>query len=191
MSRIVLYWRVPGTSSPSGSSKPGKGSRSAGVARISAGNSRAAAATAAAFGAEALIILSNVPGLLADFPDEQPTAAFAEQAAEKLEELALKGCIFRIRDGEKRSYQAYQFVVGVYEFQLNSLDREFAELSSIAEEAGEPSATAMIRMERVTAPNYKSPTEEHNFEQTTVRREGRDRRFPAVLPGWRSRTCRS
>lgn len=48
--------------------------------------------------------------------------------AERLEELALKGCIFRVRDGEKRLYQAYQFVVGVYEFQLNSLDREFAEL---------------------------------------------------------------
>ena len=51
-----------------------------------------------------------------------------KELAERLEELALKGCIFRVRDGEKRSYQAYQFVVGVYEFQLNSLDREFAEL---------------------------------------------------------------
>jgi ferredoxin len=51
-----------------------------------------------------------------------------KELAERLEELALKGCIFRTRDGEKRSYQAYQFVVGVYEFQLNSLDREFAEL---------------------------------------------------------------
>ena len=50
------------------------------------------------------------------------------ELAEKLEELALKGCIFRVRDGEKRLYQAYQFVVGVYEFQLNNLDREFAEL---------------------------------------------------------------
>ena len=57
---------------------------------------------------------------------------FAERddisSAERLEELALKGCIFRTRDGEKRLYQAFQFVVGVYEFQLNSLDREFAEL---------------------------------------------------------------
>jgi electron transport complex protein RnfB len=50
------------------------------------------------------------------------------ELAEKLEELALKGCIFRVRDGEKRLYQAYQFVVGVYEFQLSRLDREFAEL---------------------------------------------------------------
>jgi ferredoxin len=50
------------------------------------------------------------------------------ELAEKLEELALKGCIFRVREGEKRLYQAYQFIVGVYEFQLNNLDREFAEL---------------------------------------------------------------
>ena len=50
------------------------------------------------------------------------------ELAEKLEELAQKGCIFRVRDGEKRLYQAYQFIVGVYEFQLKTLDREFAEL---------------------------------------------------------------
>ena len=30
------------------------------------------------------------------------------ELAKKLEELALKGCIFRVRDGEKRLYQAYQ-----------------------------------------------------------------------------------
>jgi Pyruvate/2-oxoacid:ferredoxin oxidoreductase delta subunit len=50
------------------------------------------------------------------------------ELAERLEELALKGCIFRLRDGDKRLYQAFQFVVGVYEFQLNHLDREFSEL---------------------------------------------------------------
>ena len=36
--------------------------------------------------------------------------------------------LFRVREGEKRLYQAFQFVVGVYEFQLNDLDREFAEM---------------------------------------------------------------
>jgi formate hydrogenlyase subunit 6/NADH:ubiquinone oxidoreductase subunit I len=50
------------------------------------------------------------------------------ELAEKLEELAMKGLIFRVRDGEKRLYRAYQFVVGVYEFQLNTLDREFSEM---------------------------------------------------------------
>lgn len=37
---------------------------------INVDGDRAAAATAAAFHAEALVILSNVPGLLADYPDE-------------------------------------------------------------------------------------------------------------------------
>lgn len=45
-----------------------------------------------------------------------------------LEEMAQKGCIFRVRDGDKRLYQAYQFIIGLYEFQVGSLDREFCEL---------------------------------------------------------------
>jgi ferredoxin len=66
-------------------------------------------------------------------PEEVPAVAARigmdeAELAEKLEELALKGCIFRVREGDKRLYQAYQFVVGVYEFQLNNLDREFSEL---------------------------------------------------------------
>ena len=66
-------------------------------------------------------------------PEEVPSIAARTgideaELAERLEELALKGCIFRVREGEKRLYQAYQFVVGVYEFQLNHLDREFAEM---------------------------------------------------------------
>jgi ferredoxin len=66
-------------------------------------------------------------------PEEVPSIAARTgideaELAERLEELALKGCIFRVRQGEKRLYQAYQFVVGVYEFQLNDLDREFAEM---------------------------------------------------------------
>jgi ferredoxin len=66
-------------------------------------------------------------------PEEVPSIAARTgideaELTERLEELALKGCIFRVRQGEKRLYQAYQFVVGVYEFQLNDLDREFAEM---------------------------------------------------------------
>jgi len=48
--------------------------------------------------------------------------------APKLEEMAQKGLIFRTRDKDKVSYQACQFLVGVYEFQLNRLDKEFCEL---------------------------------------------------------------
>ncbi len=51
----------------------------------------------------------------------------AEMAA-TLEAMALKGLIFRTREGEKRFYRAFQFIVGVYEFQLPHIDREFAEM---------------------------------------------------------------
>ena len=45
---------------------------------------RAAAMTAASFGADALLLLSNVPGLLADFPDEDSLIARVE--ADRIEE---------------------------------------------------------------------------------------------------------
>ena len=48
--------------------------------------------------------------------------------APKLEEMAQKGLIFRKRDKGRVSYQACQFIVGVYEFQLNRLDEEFCKL---------------------------------------------------------------
>ncbi len=50
------------------------------------------------------------------------------ELAQKLEDMAQKGIIFRVREGEKRLYQAFQFLVGIYEFQLKNLDREFSEL---------------------------------------------------------------
>ena len=52
----------------------------------------------------------------------------AAKLGPKLEEMAQKGLIFRKREGDKVSYQAAQFLVGVYEFQLNRLDKEFCEL---------------------------------------------------------------
>jgi Na+-translocating ferredoxin:NAD+ oxidoreductase subunit B len=48
--------------------------------------------------------------------------------AVKLEEMAQNGLIFRVREGDEKRYQAFQFVVGLYEFQLNRLDKEFCEL---------------------------------------------------------------
>jgi electron transport complex protein RnfB len=51
-----------------------------------------------------------------------------DELSQKLEEMAQKGCIFRVRDGDKRRYQAYQFIVGLYEFQVKTLDREFSEM---------------------------------------------------------------
>ncbi len=50
------------------------------------------------------------------------------ELARKLEEMAQQGLIFRTRDKDRVSYQACQFIVGVYEFQLNRLDEEFCKL---------------------------------------------------------------
>ena len=66
-------------------------------------------------------------------PEEVPAIAARtgideSELAKKLEDMAQKGLIFRVRDGDKALYQAFQFVVGVYEFQLKTLDKEFCEL---------------------------------------------------------------
>jgi len=50
------------------------------------------------------------------------------EAAEKLDSMARQGSILRFRAGEKIYYFAIPFVIGVYEFHLNSIDRELAEM---------------------------------------------------------------
>lgn len=50
------------------------------------------------------------------------------ELALKLEEMAQKGLIFRTRDQDKVFYQAFQFIIGIYEFQVKNLDKEFCEL---------------------------------------------------------------
>ncbi len=50
------------------------------------------------------------------------------EAAEKLEDMAQRGLIFRTREDGKAKYMAFQFIVGIYEFQVKNMDREFAEL---------------------------------------------------------------
>ncbi len=50
------------------------------------------------------------------------------ELADKLESMAQKGIVYRVRSGDKKLYQAFHFVWGVYEFQVNRLDREFCEL---------------------------------------------------------------
>jgi electron transport complex protein RnfB len=66
-------------------------------------------------------------------PEEVPAIAVRlglEEAelAKRLEEMAQKGLIFRVRKENKALYQAFQFIVGVYEFQLKNLDREFCQM---------------------------------------------------------------
>lgn len=49
------------------------------------------------------------------------------QTSEKLEELAKEGSILRVRLGDQAFYAAVSFVVGIYEFHVNTIDRELAE----------------------------------------------------------------
>ncbi len=66
---------------------------------------------------------------LEEVPDLARHLGLSEaEAAEKLEDMAMRGLIFRVRRGEKTLYMAFQFIVGIYEFQLKHMDREFAEL---------------------------------------------------------------
>ncbi len=49
-------------------------------------------------------------------------------AGEKLESMARKGQLYRFRGGDQVFYMAMQFAVGVYEFSMNRMDQETAEL---------------------------------------------------------------
>jgi Na+-translocating ferredoxin:NAD+ oxidoreductase subunit B len=50
------------------------------------------------------------------------------ELAGALEDMALKGLIFRVRKAGQPLYQAFQFLVGIYEFQVNRMDAEFCRL---------------------------------------------------------------
>jgi electron transport complex protein RnfB len=76
--------------------------------------------------AEMAVLLSIMPETVNDFC--QRTGLAAEKAEEMLARMASKGQIFRIRRGEKNYYSASIFVPGIWEYQLNNLDRELAEL---------------------------------------------------------------
>ncbi len=50
------------------------------------------------------------------------------EASIRLESIAKKGLIFRARLGDDVFYMANSFIVGIFEFSINSIDREFSEL---------------------------------------------------------------
>jgi electron transport complex protein RnfB len=51
-----------------------------------------------------------------------------DHVAALLEGMAEKGLIFRLKKGESAQYGAVPFVIGFYEFQLKTMDQEFAQL---------------------------------------------------------------
>jgi len=46
----------------------------------------------------------------------------------KLEEMAVQGLLFRDHQDNQVRYQNFHFIVGIYEFQLNTIDKELAEM---------------------------------------------------------------
>jgi len=76
--------------------------------------------------AELTVKLSKHPESAADIA--RRTNMDEADVADRLEEMAQKGLIFRVWEGDRRFYHAFHFLVGLYEFQVNRLDREFCEL---------------------------------------------------------------
>jgi electron transport complex protein RnfB len=70
---------------------------------------------------EAELFLAMVP--LPETADEVALLVQSDPAslALKLEEMAVKGLIFRLREGDAVRYFPIPFIVGIYEFQLNNL----------------------------------------------------------------------
>jgi electron transport complex protein RnfB len=67
--------------------------------------------------------------------EPEPPAAIAgrcgveeREAAERLASMASRGLIYREGTGDDACYRAEQFIVGIYEYQLGNMDREFSEL---------------------------------------------------------------
>lgn len=58
----------------------------------------------------------------------QRTGRDSKATADLLHQMAEAGLIFRLRKGETLKYGAVPFVVGIFEFQLNTMDRELARM---------------------------------------------------------------
>jgi len=76
--------------------------------------------------AELTLQLKNEPETVAGIA--QRVGMNESDTAGMLEEMAQNGLIFRVKRDGQPMYQAFQFLVGIYEFQLKNLDKEFAEL---------------------------------------------------------------
>lgn len=48
--------------------------------------------------------------------------------AERLESMARRGLVFRVREGDEALYRAEQYVVGIFEHQFDAMDQELAQL---------------------------------------------------------------
>ena len=72
--------------------------------------------------AEIATTLTMMPEPVAGIAER--TGRDAEALAETLAEMSRKGLIFRISKGDKTLYSAAQFVIGIWEYHVNSLDED-------------------------------------------------------------------
>ncbi len=72
--------------------------------------------------AEIAITLTMMPEPVVGIAER--TGRDAEALAETLAEMSRKGLIFRISKGDKTLYSAAQFVIGIWEYHVNSLDED-------------------------------------------------------------------
>jgi electron transport complex protein RnfB len=77
--------------------------------------------------AELALVLTRDPASPAAIA--QRCGIAVEEAEKKLADMASRGLIYRADEGGDAFYRLEQFIVGIYEYQLGSMDREFSELT--------------------------------------------------------------
>ena len=81
------------------------------------------------FSEEDAKVFTNLSPLLEDVATIAPKIGLTvEDAAVKLEDMASRGLVFRLRKNSKSFYAAIPFIHGLFEFQVNRLDKELAEM---------------------------------------------------------------
>ena len=76
--------------------------------------------------AELFMKLKNEPESIDDISNR--TGIELSILKPKIETMAQKGLLFRTRDKENVQYQTFHFLVGIYEFQLKTIDKDLAEM---------------------------------------------------------------
>ncbi len=79
------------------------------------------------------------------------TGRNSDDTAALLEQMAENGLVFRVRKGDTVKYGAAPYVVGIYEYQVNTMDRELAQLMEdfYNEAFAEKSATQTVPMRTI------------------------------------------
>jgi ferredoxin len=70
---------------------------------------------------------------LTDDPEDPATISARlggdeSELAARLEDMAVRGLVFRVREGDRRRYRALQFLVGIIDAQINRADAELADM---------------------------------------------------------------